>query len=140
MPSTDVLFFADDEGSCPLLEWLDRQAPKVQDKCIVRIERLAEMGHELRRPEAAPLRDGIYELRTRQGRVHYRLLYFFHRGRAVVTHGLSKEGVVPNTQIELALSRRALRCESPAAHLPRVGPCPVEQERPMPSRFFTIGT
>ena len=51
-------------GSVPLLKWLDAQPAKVQDKCIVRVERLAEMGHGLRRPEADYLRNGIYELRA----------------------------------------------------------------------------
>ena len=50
MPVTTVVFFADEEGACPLLVWLDWLPSKVQDKCIVRIERLAELGHELRRP------------------------------------------------------------------------------------------
>ena len=69
MPQTDVVFFAEDDSSAPLLVWLDGLPPKVQNKCIVRIERLAELGHELRRPEADMLRDGIYELRVWQGTV-----------------------------------------------------------------------
>ncbi len=52
MPRTEVVFFQNDDGSVPLLEWLDDQPEKAQNKCIVRIERLEEMGHELRRPEA----------------------------------------------------------------------------------------
>ncbi len=55
MPETEVLIFAGDDGSAPLLAWLDGVPAKVQDKFIVRIERLEEAGHELRRPEAAPL-------------------------------------------------------------------------------------
>jgi hypothetical protein len=42
----------------------DSLQPKALDKCTVRIERPQEMGHELRRPEADFLRDGIYELRV----------------------------------------------------------------------------
>lgn len=89
MPQTQVVFFAADDGSVPLLEWMDGLQAKVQNKCIVRIERLAELGHELRRPEADLLRDGIYELRVRAGNVHYRILYFFHEGQAVLSHGCS---------------------------------------------------
>ena len=40
---------------------------KVQDKCYLLLERLREMGHELRWPEADFLRDGIYELRVSLG-------------------------------------------------------------------------
>lgn len=52
MPQTRVLLFRDDDGSVPLVGWLDELPAKVQDKCRLRIERLEELGHELRRPEA----------------------------------------------------------------------------------------
>lgn len=55
MPRVDVAFFADSDGSCPLLEWLDNArlvTAKARTKCIVKVERLAELGHELRRPDA----------------------------------------------------------------------------------------
>lgn len=106
MPVTRVVFFVDDRGVCPLLEWLDHLPPKVQDKCIVRIERLAELGHELRRPEVDFLRDGIYELRTSFQSVNYRMLYFFHQQTAVISHGLTKERQVPDREIELAIQHR----------------------------------
>ena len=77
MPQTEVVIFAAADGSTPLLAWLDGLQVKAQDKCTVRIERLAERGHELRRPEADYLRDDIYELRVRHGNVHHRILYFF---------------------------------------------------------------
>ena len=62
MPKTDVLIFAERDGSSPFLKWLDKQPAKVQEKCIVFIERLEELGHELRRPQADYLADGIYQL------------------------------------------------------------------------------
>ncbi len=46
MPETEVVIFAEEDGSCPLLEWMDTLPPKALDKCIVKIERLKEMGHE----------------------------------------------------------------------------------------------
>jgi len=119
MPETEVVFFAEADGSAPLLEWLDRQPAKVQDKCIVRIERLAAMGHELRRPEADLLRDGIYELRVRHGHVNYRMLYFFHAGQAVLSHGVTKEDAVPDRDIDLAARRRAAFERDPQRHVYR---------------------
>lgn len=62
MPQTETVFFEDDDGTAPLLEWLDEQDRKVQDKCLAKIDRLEELGYELCRPEADYLRDGIYEL------------------------------------------------------------------------------
>jgi len=67
MPLTKVVLYREDDGSVPLLDWLDGLQPKVIAKCRVRIERLRELGHELRRPEAYYLRDGIYELRVANG-------------------------------------------------------------------------
>lgn len=101
MPKTRVVFYRDDDGSVPILEWFDSLPEKVLDKCTVRIERLAELGHELRRPEADLLRDGIYELRISLGHVSYRMLYFFYKNMAaVVSHGIVKEREVPPKEIE----------------------------------------
>lgn len=83
----------------------------------MRIERLRELGHELRRPEADYLRDGIYELRTRVHGVHYRILYFFHgRVAAVVAHGLIKEREVRVREIDLAVSRKMKFLGNPERH------------------------
>ena len=116
MPETTVVFFAEDDGSAPVLTWLDQQQTKVQDKCLVKIERLAELGHELRRPEADFLRDGIYELRVRYRGVNYRMLYFFHERSAVISHGLTKEDTVPDKEIELAIVRKAQFGQDPQKH------------------------
>jgi phage-related protein len=97
--------------------WLDLLPAKAQDKCRVRIERLKELGHELRRPEADYLRDGIYELRTKHAGVNYRMLYFFHRNlAAVLSHGLAKEQAVPAVEIERAITRRREFEKNPARH------------------------
>ena len=107
MPKTNVVFYREDDGSVPMLEWLDSLQPKALDKCTVRIERLRELGHELRRPEADFLRDGIYELRVGLQHVNYRILYFFHgRTAAVVSHGVVKETEVPAKEIEKAIERK----------------------------------
>ena len=75
------------------------------------------LGHELRRPEADLLRDGIYELRIRLGTINYRLLYFLHgRQIAVVAHGLTKEDVVPATDINRAAARMRLFESKPGTH------------------------
>lgn len=99
-----------------MLDWLDEQPTKVHAKCLVRIERLRELGHELRRPEADYLRDGIYELRIRYRHENYRILYFFHGRRAVLSHGIKKKGEVPAEEIGLATDRAAAYANDPAAH------------------------
>lgn len=117
MPQTDVIFYADDDGTAPALEWIEEQANAVQHKLYVRIGRLEQEGHALRRPEADLLRDKIYELRIRHQRVNYRLLYFFHgQVAAVLAHGCTKEDVVPDADIQRAIDRRELFLKDPAGH------------------------
>lgn len=88
----------------------------MQDKCIVRVERLAEMGHELRRPEADLLRDGIYELRASHRGVQYRMLYFFYGKVAVISNGLIKERKVPVREIERTVRNRSVFTADPGTH------------------------
>ena len=99
MPQTRVVLYREEDGSCPFLDWFNQLPAKVQDKCYLRLERLREMGHELRRPEADFLRDGIYELRVSQRGVHHRILYFFHVAiAAVISHGLSNSAMFSQEQ------------------------------------------
>ena len=87
-------------------------------KCRWLIERLKERGHELRRPQADYLRDGIYELRTRQGNVRYRMLYFFHCHVAtVISHGITKKTAkVPPIEIKRAIDRKRKFEQNPQQH------------------------
>lgn len=63
MSKTKLIFYQDEKGNILILEWLDSLPNKVKTKGFVKLERLAELGHELRRPETDFLRDKIYELR-----------------------------------------------------------------------------
>jgi phage-related protein len=117
MPQTKVVFFREADGDVPFLEWFDDLPDKVADKCRIKIERLRELGHELRRPEADFLRDGIYELRVRMQRVNYRMLYFFHGNTAaIVSHGIVKESDVPPKEIDRALERKKAFAKAPKTH------------------------
>lgn len=122
MPRTLVVFYQDRNGNVPVLKWLDALPTKIQDKCVVKIERLREHGHELRRPEADLLKQGIYELRIGREGMNYRILYFFHgRVAAVLAHGLVKEQEVPAKDIEKALERKRQFEQDPATHTYREG-------------------
>lgn len=119
MPDTTVYLYAED-GRCELRSWLidlkerDRRAFVA---CRSRIVLLGAMGHSLRRPHADTLRDGIYELRARVGRVNYRMLYFFHgRDVAILSHGFTKEREVPAAEIERALERKRRYERAPEEH------------------------
>lgn len=120
MPATNVVFYQDRTGESAVVDWLRELNdfnPKAFDKCRAAIARLALLGHELRRPEADYLRDGIYELRVRLGSINYRLLYFFHgRTISVVAHGLTKDAAVPVADIKQAITRKAAFAANPTAH------------------------
>src|SRR4030042_3345733 len=116
MPKTEVVLFQEDDGTVPLLQWFDQLPSKAQDKCIVRIERLAEMGYELHRPEADYLRDGIHELRVPLQRIQYRMLYFFYKEKAVISNGLRKDSGVPSKEIDAAINRMSRFGEDPVKH------------------------
>ena len=118
MPRTWLVAYREADGSVPLRDWLDELPRKARSKCLVRLECLEERGHELRRPEADYLRDGIHELRTRHEKVNYRMLYFFHGQEAVVvSHGFSKQqGEVPAREIDLAIRRKHSYDACPGRH------------------------
>jgi phage-related protein len=79
-------------------------------------------GHELRRPAADFLRDGIYELRPSYQGVNYRILYFFAgKNVVVVSHGLKKESEVPAVEIRRAIDRKEKFDADRAAHTYKPG-------------------
>jgi phage-related protein len=118
MPAVEVIFFQDSTGRTPpLIAWLDELPRKARVKCLARLKRLEDFGHELRRPGSDFLRNGIYELRASYQGVHYRMLYFFHgRSAVVLTQGLVKEQKVPTQEIEKAIQARRVFEENPSAH------------------------
>jgi len=117
LPPAEVVFFQDETGHVPLLEWLDGLPGRARLKCLARLQRLETLGHELRRPEADYLRDGIYELRACARRIQYRMLYFFHGTQAiVVSHGLRKEREVPPVEIDRAIGRKRQFERAPNKH------------------------
>jgi len=123
LPVTTVIFFQEAPGKTPsLIEWLDGLPAKAQRKCLARLKRLEDLGHELRRPEADYLGDGIYELRATYQGVHYRMLYFFHgRAKVVVSHGIVKEREVPSTEIDVAVRTKEAFEADPTSHTFRPG-------------------
>ena len=118
MPEIRVVFYRNNENMVPVLDWIMSLEPKAQTKCLARIKRLQQRGHELRRPEADYLRDDIYELRVNHRRINYRILYFFHgRTAAVLAHGIVKERRIPSQDIDRAIERKREFQDHPERHL-----------------------
>jgi phage-related protein len=117
VPRTPIVIYCEEDGTAPFIQWLVDLPNRAQDKVRIRMRRLSELGHELRRPEADYLRDGIYELRASVRGVNYRVLYFFHgRIAAIITHGIVKEDRVPPVEIDAAVRRKVKFERKPSLH------------------------
>jgi phage-related protein len=112
MPQTVIRVFRTAANAVPLKEWLDQlevREPVPYAKCLQRILQLEQFGYELRPPACDSLRDGIMELRAKAGRVNYRILYFFcGPNTACLSHGFTKEGKVPEKEMDLAVAEKSL--------------------------------
>jgi len=72
------------------------------------LDLLEEFGIELGMPYAKHLENQLWELRVRQARNRYRVIYFLASGQTfVLLHGLTKKtGPVPRSDLETAERRR----------------------------------
>ena len=119
MPKTEVVLYKENE-EVYFLKWLKTVPVKAQRKCLVYLSQLAAHGHELRRPLADLLRDGIYELRPSLQGVHYRILYFFSgENFVVVSHAITKRSAVPAVEIDRAIERKRKFELNPSKHISR---------------------
>lgn len=117
MPKTEVKIYREDDGTVPLRLWLGSLDRKSQERCLAAMVILGNHGHDLRRPYAENLGDGIYELRVKSGRVNFRMLYGFQgRDAIIVSHGFAKERIIPPKEIALAKERIAKFTANPERH------------------------
>lgn len=94
MSEVRIILFRETNGSVPIIDWLkDIKMKRARAKCLTAIKLLAHRGHELRRP-----------------------LFFHGRDIVVLTNGLTKESVIPNTEIEKAWRMKMEFEKSPAKH------------------------
>ena len=103
-----VEFYETLKGEKPCLEFLNTLEVKLRAKAFRDMALLEEKGTELRLPYSEHLDDGIFELRTKQGRNIIRNLYFFFVGnKIIITHGFRKKTQkVPSEEIERAKEYR----------------------------------
>ena len=103
-----VEFYETLKGEKPCLEFLNTLEVKLRAKAFRDMALMEEKGTELRLPYSEHLDDGIFELRTKQGRNIIRNLYFFFVGnKIIITHGFRKKTQkVPSGEIERAKEYR----------------------------------
>jgi phage-related protein len=117
MPRTELITYKEKSGVVPLVRWLESLPDKVRDKWEARFELLEQFGFDLRRPHCDILRNGIYELRLKAGTINYRVLYaFVGKNIVLLSHGLSKEGKVPDIEINRAIINRKNYLINPSIH------------------------
>ena len=106
-PPLFVEFFEDDDGGCPVQDFLDGLDKPRRAKVVAVIALLAEQGPILPFPYTSQVRGKLRELRTRYGKERYRLLYFGAPGRAfVLLHALEKSTEkLPTRDIKVAEAR-----------------------------------
>ena len=95
----------DENGDNPVRDFMNGLPHKEQAKIAAYVSELKMQGHNLRRPLADYLGDGIYELRPRDNRVFY---FFFLKDNIVLVHAVRKKtNKIPKKDLALCLRRKA---------------------------------
>jgi phage-related protein len=100
----NIYFYVDERGHKPVKEFIDSLPLRDQAKVLAYLDELKKQGHNLRRPMADYLGEGIYELRPKDNRIFY---FFFLKDSAVLLHTLRKKtDKIPSGDLDLCLKRR----------------------------------
>lgn len=92
MQNNEIIFYRNEQGECPLLDFLNSLDKKMNAKVMRTIKLLRDNGNDLREPYSKALSDGIFELRIKVGSDISRVLYFFVVGNKIVlTNGFVKK-------------------------------------------------
>ena len=99
-----ICFFIDERGENPVKEFIENLPLKDQARVLAYLDELKKQGHQMRRPMADYLGEGIYELRPRDNRIFY---FFFLRESAVLPHAIKKRtDKIPQGDLNLCHKRK----------------------------------
>ena len=104
-----VEFYETDKCVKPALDFiLSIKDQKLQAKVFRSLKLLESYGNRLGEPNSASLREGIYELRTKNSSNIVRTLYFFEKGKVIIVTNsfIKKSQKTPKEEIETALERK----------------------------------
>jgi phage-related protein len=104
----NIEYYQSESGKVPVAEFIDSLDAKSRAKIARILDLLEEFGIDLGMPYARHLEKQLWELRVRQARNRYRIIYFLAIGETfVLLHGFTKKtGAVPRADIEMAEYRR----------------------------------
>jgi len=102
-----VNYFTDTMGKQPVKEWIDTLDIKLQLKIFRAFELLEDFNINLKAPYVKPLEDKLYELRIKDPKGIYRVIYFAYTGQEfIMLNGfIKKTQKTPKKEIELAKTR-----------------------------------
>ena len=102
-----VNYFTDAAGRQPVKEWIDTLEMKLQLKIFRAFELLEDFNINLKAPYVKPLEDKLYELRVKDTKGIYRIIYFAYTGQKfIMLNGFVKKSQkTPAKEIELAKTR-----------------------------------
>lgn len=101
-----IYFYVDQHGRIPVKDFINALSQKEQAKVIAYLDELMVQGHNMRRPMADYLRDGIYELRPKRDRIFY---FFYMRDKVVLVHAMRKLVLkVPEADLALCIKRKEM--------------------------------
>src|SRR3989338_6432014 len=100
----NIYYFIDEQGHNPVKDFIDSLPVKERAKIFAYIVELKNQGHNLRRPMAGYLGNGIYELRPKSNRIFY---FFFLKDNAVLVHAaMKKTNKIPDEDLNLCAKRK----------------------------------
>jgi putative addiction module killer protein len=77
-----IEYWAKDNGTSPIEDWLDNLTKEQLRSVAKELELLELFGNKLRLPHSRPLGDGLFELRER--RYNYRIYYGFYGVKIII--------------------------------------------------------
>ena len=99
-----IEFYTTENGKTPIMDFIFTLSEKLQAKVLRNLALLEVNGPTLKMPHSKHIRNGIYELRTKESSNITRILYFFYVGRKIIlTNGfVKKTQKTPKNEIDLA--------------------------------------
>lgn len=106
----EIYYFEDDKGNAPVREYIKVLPDQDRAKIYAYLNRLSEVGPQMRRPMADYIgeKTGLYELRPSRHRIIY---FFLERKNIILLHALLKKtDKIPEKDLRIAEDRKDI-CE-----------------------------
>lgn len=102
-----INFYSEASGNQPVKKWLLGLEVKTKAKIFKNLEMLSEFNLTLKAPYVKPLEDKLYELRTKDSKGIYRIIYFAYKEQTfILLNGfIKKTQATPRKEIDLAKKR-----------------------------------